>query len=238
MLHYYFTTIHSPAYARAMIEEYRFRTEHPKGCSLFVRVSSEKPVPGTPVSKITISDSCTYILFYPYRIDENGQYKVNRLLNELKAWLVVEDLQSLPTQVMITVTGAHNLAPVQVEELRYLADLDASASLKAKQAQYVVACYGLRTTSDTRLYPGARKLMELADTVESIPINCSCGRPAVFNYDTGHSEEPLCAACYYNRTIGAGIDDAFMRVAKEDAYEYIQAVVRQREESPSWQKKK
>lgn len=45
-----------------------------------------------------------------------------------------------------------------------------------------VICYGLRTDFRTQLFPGARRLMELADSIEEIKVTCQyCTRKACFN---------------------------------------------------------
>lgn len=76
-----------------------------------------------------------------------------------------------------------------------------------------VICYGLRTDFRQQLFPAAKRLMELADTIEEIKTICAfCLRKAVFNLKlhngqptmTGPAIElgceekylPVCAACY------------------------------------------
>jgi thymidine kinase len=45
-----------------------------------------------------------------------------------------------------------------------------------------VICYGLRTDFRTRLFPGAQRLMELADAIEEIKVTCQfCSRKATCN---------------------------------------------------------
>ena len=44
-----------------------------------------------------------------------------------------------------------------------------------------VICYGLRTDFQSRLFPGAARLFELADIIEQIPTVCWCGKKAHFN---------------------------------------------------------
>ncbi len=44
-----------------------------------------------------------------------------------------------------------------------------------------VICYGLRTDFTGHLFPGSRRLMELADLIEEVPTVCWCGRKAHFN---------------------------------------------------------
>jgi thymidine kinase len=45
-----------------------------------------------------------------------------------------------------------------------------------------VICYGLRTDFKTRLFPGAQRLMELADGIEEVKVTCQyCQRKAICN---------------------------------------------------------
>ena len=52
-----------------------------------------------------------------------------------------------------------------------------------------VMCFGLRTDFQTRLFPGSRRLMEVADTIQEIKTICDCGAKATVNAridGTGH----------------------------------------------------
>ena len=44
-----------------------------------------------------------------------------------------------------------------------------------------VLCFGLRTDFLTHFFPGARRLMELADSITEIKTVCACGRKATVN---------------------------------------------------------
>jgi thymidine kinase len=45
-----------------------------------------------------------------------------------------------------------------------------------------VICYGLRTDFRTRLFPGAQRLMELADRIEEVKVTCQyCATKAICN---------------------------------------------------------
>ncbi len=44
-----------------------------------------------------------------------------------------------------------------------------------------VMCFGLRTDFLTRLFPGSRRLMEIADAIEEIKTMCDCGAKATVN---------------------------------------------------------
>ena len=44
-----------------------------------------------------------------------------------------------------------------------------------------VMCFGLRTDFQTHLFPGSRRLMEVADTIQEIKTICDCGAKATGN---------------------------------------------------------
>jgi thymidine kinase len=45
-----------------------------------------------------------------------------------------------------------------------------------------VICYGLRTDFRTRMFPGAQRLMELADRIEEVKVTCQyCAKKAICN---------------------------------------------------------
>ena len=59
----------------------------------------------------------------------------------------------------------------QIDELRAIAnDFDLP-----------ILCFGLRTDFLTRLFPGSRRLFEVADTISEIKTMCECGRKATTN---------------------------------------------------------
>ena len=44
-----------------------------------------------------------------------------------------------------------------------------------------VLCYGLRTDFKSKLFPGSKRLFELADTIEEIKSTCECGNKTIIN---------------------------------------------------------
>lgn len=44
-----------------------------------------------------------------------------------------------------------------------------------------VLCYGLKTDSHTKLFPGSKRLLELADSIQEIKTICRCGKKAIIN---------------------------------------------------------
>lgn len=78
--------------------------------------------------------------------------------------------------------GRRPLHCVLVDESQFLQPAQISQLLRvAKQDGISVICYGLRTDFRTQAFPGAARLMELADNVEKLPTMCRCGSQAEFN---------------------------------------------------------
>ena len=59
----------------------------------------------------------------------------------------------------------------QIDELREIVDA----------YNLPVMCFGLRTDFQTRLFPGSRRLMEVADSILEIKTICDCGAKATVN---------------------------------------------------------
>ena len=73
-------------------------------------------------------------------------------------WIMVDECQFLTER--------------QVDELTLIADV----------FNISVVCYGLRTDFQTKLFPGSKRLFELADKIEEIFSTCSvCGGKATIN---------------------------------------------------------
>jgi thymidine kinase len=72
----------------------------------------------------------------------------------------------------VLVDEAQFLPPAVIEDLRRI----------TIRPGVPVICYGLRTDFQTRLFPGAQRLMELADAIEEIKVTCQyCGKKATCN---------------------------------------------------------
>ena len=106
----------------------------------------------------------------------------------------------------VLVDEAQFLSPFVVEQLRLLTHTH----------RLPVICYGLRTDFRTRLFPGAQRLLELADSIEEVKVTCAhCNRKAVLNMrlvdgvptlsgaqvELGAEDRyaPVCYACYEER---------------------------------------
>ena len=72
----------------------------------------------------------------------------------------------------ILVDEAQFLAPRHVDQLRDITRI----------ANCPVICYGLRTDFRTELFPGSRRLLELADSIEEVKTTCAfCNKKALLN---------------------------------------------------------
>ena len=72
---------------------------------------------------------------------------------------------------VIIADEAQFLTPEQIDGLRQLVD----------DEDLPVLCFGLRTDFLTHFFPGAQRLMELADSLTEIKTICACGRKATVN---------------------------------------------------------
>ena len=72
---------------------------------------------------------------------------------------------------VIIVDECQFMTEKQIEQLRAIVD----------EQSIPVICFGLRTDFLTRLFPGSRRLMELADCIEEIKTMCDCGSKATVN---------------------------------------------------------
>ncbi len=72
---------------------------------------------------------------------------------------------------VIIVDECQFMTPEQIDQLRNIVN----------DFNIPVMCFGLRTDFQTKLFPGSRRLMEVADTIQEIKTICDCGNKAVVN---------------------------------------------------------
>lgn len=71
----------------------------------------------------------------------------------------------------VLVDEAQFLTPKQVDELAMIVDILGVS----------VLCYGLRTDFKTKMFPGSKRLFEIADTIEEVKSSCHCGNKTIVN---------------------------------------------------------
>ena len=112
-----------------------------------------------------------------------------------------------------------------VDEAQFLSEAQVDDLLRITIEEGVpVLAYGIRTDFQTVAFPGSRRLLEIAHSIEELKTICRCGRKAVFNarkvgdqfiFDGDQvaidgvdvSYESLCGSCYLEEsggTLGSG----------------------------------
>jgi thymidine kinase len=107
-----------------------------------------------------------------------------------------------------------------VDEAQFLSESQVDDLLRIAILERIpVLAYGIRTDFQTVAFPGSRRLLEVAHSLEELKTICRCGRKAVFNarrigdrfvfdgdqvaIDAGDvTYESLCGACYLQESDG------------------------------------
>lgn len=140
----------------------------------------------------------------------NLEREVDLLLSKNEKLLSEKNLDKIWECNHILVDEAQFLTPKQVEELWKI----------NKKMNLPITCLGLKSNFQSNLFPGAARLLALADEVIELDTNstCKCGAPAKFNArkiggkytmegdeveidgaDEKVEYEPLCGSCYYQK---------------------------------------
>ena len=150
------------------------------------------------------------------RLDTKGADRVvSRLGVSRPVDLLIGPQDDLTAAVQSDIRQNGPLFCLLVDEAQFLPEHQADALLRiAVELDVPVIAYGLRCDFAARGFPGSRRLLELADTIEEMKTICRCGRKATFNArrvggrfvfegdqividGSGEAEYvPLCAACY------------------------------------------
>jgi len=137
----------------------------------------------------------------------------------------------------VLVDESQFLSPKHIEQLRKI----------TAEWRVPVICYGLRTDFRTNLFPGSKRLMELADNVEEIKTTCFfCNRKAVYNLkhvngiadvegpavQLGSEEKyfPACFECYQSALMDIG-QDLPSACLKEDDIEVTDPIMKKSKET-------
>ena len=132
-----------------------------------------------------------------FNSEENVFNIVENIIKESKEkyqWILVDESQFLTEN--------------QVDELSHVVD----------DLNINVICYGLRSDFRTKLFPGSKRLFEIADTIEELKSTCSCGNKTIYNaridgngnlvtkgkqVEVGGEDKyiSICRKCYKNKLI-------------------------------------
>jgi thymidine kinase len=117
-------------------------------------------------------------------------------------------------------TTKTDVSALLVDEAQFLTETQVDDLLRIAILENVpVLAYGIRTDFQTVAFPGSRRLLEVAHSLEELKTICRCGRKAVFNgrkidgafvFDGDQvaidgalvTYESLCGACYLEESGG------------------------------------
>lgn len=114
------------------------------------------------------------------------------------------------------IAGGEEISCILVDEAQFLTEDQVDQLMEIATLKNIpVICYGLRTDFRTNGFPGSRRLLLIAHSLEELKTICRCGKKAVFNGrkingkfvfegdqvvidDKAEiSYESLCVDCYY-----------------------------------------
>ena len=131
--------------------------------------------------------------------------KYNYEENDMKVWLIKpsadsrDGAQILRSRIGLAATVEVMTPDVDIYEVFGKTRKDACNAIIVDECQFMseeqidqlraivndynvpVMCFGLRTDFQTKLFPGSRRLMEVADTIQEIKTMCDCGAKATVN---------------------------------------------------------
>ncbi len=123
-------------------------------------------------------------------------------------------------RVRVRATTGLDISCLLVDEAQFLSEEQVDDLLRiAIQEGVPVLAYGIRTDFQTIAFPGSRRLLEIAHSLEELKTICRCGRKAVFNArkvgdryifagdqvaidGVDVSYESLCGSCYLRESGG------------------------------------
>ncbi len=149
-------------------------------------------------------------------VDTKGDDKlVSRLGVTRKVDWVVDPKDDI-YELFDDIAGGEEISCILVDEAQFLTEDQVDQLMEVATLKNIpVICYGLRTDFLTNGFPGSRRLLLVAHSLEELKTICRCGKKAVFNGrkingkfvfegdqvaidDKAEiSYESLCVDCYY-----------------------------------------
>ena len=117
-------------------------------------------------------------------VDENGHtHTVIRSRIGLYAEAEAIDPETdLYSEFLLRSAGAKYTDVIICDECQFLTQEQVTQLKELTDKQDVpVLCFGLRTDFQTKMFPGSRRLFEIADSITEIKSICRCGRKATVN---------------------------------------------------------
>jgi thymidine kinase len=123
-------------------------------------------------------------------------------------------------RAQVTQQTGRDVSALLLDEAQFLTETQVDDLLRIAILENVpVLAYGIRTDFQTVAFPGSRRLLEVAHSLEELKTICRCGRKAVFNgrkidgvyvFDGAQvaidgeevTYESLCGSCYLHESHG------------------------------------
>ncbi len=127
------------------------------------------------------------ILLKPRTDDRDGEHKIQSRIGLSAPAEYVDDFLKEISELWDTRKAEYlyhgkKVNAILVDEAQFLSpeEVDALSDI-VDFYEIPVLCYGLRTDFLNHLFPGSRRLMEIADVIEEVPTVCWCGKRAQCN---------------------------------------------------------
>ena len=162
-----------------------------------------------------------HVLLAKPAIDSKGDRNIVSRLGVTRAvdFLVEpkDNLRELFKRHRASYSDGREIACLLIDESQFLTPEQVDQALELAVIDGVpVLAYGIRTDFQTNSFPGSRRLLEIAHSLEELKTICRCGRKAMFNarvinggftFDGEQvaidgdqvSYESLCASCYLEK---------------------------------------
>ena len=99
-----------------------------------------------------------------------------------KACITVKPSENVFNRISKELTDRGTLKYVLVDEAQFLTEKQVDQlSDVVDYLDIDVICYGLKSDFKTKLFPGSKRLFEIADSFKEIESTCSCGEKNMFN---------------------------------------------------------
>ena len=127
------------------------------------------------------------VLLVKPAVDTKGEHHViSRLGVQRRVDILLGKTDNLTSAVEAHLLArANNLPPVRcllIDEAQFMTPEQVDQALEVALFKGIpIIAYGLRTYFKTQSFPGSRRLMEVAHTLEEMKTICRCGRKAIFN---------------------------------------------------------
>lgn len=145
--------------------------------------------------------------------DDNSEKRFVKSRIGLQAEAIVFDTKQNLVTLFKTQNKIKKIGAIIVDECQFCSESQIN-QLKELTKYAPVLCYGLKTDFKTKLFPGSKRLLEIADSLTELKSICECGRKATVNarfsngklvttgavIDIGGDEKykAMCYECYTN----------------------------------------